>query len=637
MMQPTIRYSQNASNSDDSDPRQPWPPQRNIAWLHVFARVPSSTGAVAAAMTTMDQREQEAALSPEASADDRTAIRQRKVSLESAATGGLSSLRRSASQPLFVLLAMVAVLLAIACGNVAGLLLARAAGRQREMAIRQSIGAGRSRLVRQMLAESLLLAVAGGLLGITFAVWARDALLALMVNVGSSSAPIDLNTGLDWRVMGFALAVSTITGLACGVLPAVRGTRGAVADSLKEQGRGSVTEGGRRGLLVGKALVAIQMAFCLLLLVVAGLFTRSLRSLTQTDVGFDRDHILTARVDVRGAGYSDEERRSLYERLTARIEALPGVRSASLSARGPLSNSARISSLSVEGYTPAPKEQLRTNEEVVTGSTSTRSASASSKAAVSRPRIAWRARAPPSSTRRSRNASSAAPARSASGGITVGRSARSRTSSSASSRTHATWTCGGNRRTWPTGSRTRRRMTCCRDIEVLTSGAPGALAQTLRETIAQAEPRLPIVEVTPLADRISRGVAQDRMVARLTTMFGGLALLLASLGLYGTISYGISRRVAELGLRMALGADRAMVLWMVLREALALVVAGAVIGLPMAWAAGQSMSALLYNVGAGDPLSFAIGAVTLVVVAALAAYLPAHRASRIEPMVALGR
>jgi predicted permease len=175
------------------------------------------------------------------------------------------------------------------------------------------------------------------------------------------------------------------------------------------------------------------------------------------------------------------------------------------------------------------------------------------------------------------------------------------------------------------------------DLEVHTAGSPAALAQTIRETIAQAEPKLPIVEVVPLTDRIARGVAQDRMVARLTTMFGALALLLASLGLYGTISYGISRRVAELGLRMALGADRGTVLWMVLREALALVIIGAALGVPLAWVAGRSMRALLYNVGAGDPLAFAVGSVTLLVVAALAAYLPAHRASRIEPMVALGR
>jgi predicted lysophospholipase L1 biosynthesis ABC-type transport system permease subunit len=175
------------------------------------------------------------------------------------------------------------------------------------------------------------------------------------------------------------------------------------------------------------------------------------------------------------------------------------------------------------------------------------------------------------------------------------------------------------------------------DIEIRTAGDPARLVQTVRETLARTEPRLPIVEIVPLGERIARGVSRDRMVATLTSMFGALALLLASLGLYGTISYGISRRVAELALRMALGADRQTILWMVLREALGLVVLGAAIGLPLAWIAGRSMQSLLFHVGAADPVAFCAGAVTLLAVAALAAYLPAHRASRIEPMAALGR
>jgi predicted lysophospholipase L1 biosynthesis ABC-type transport system permease subunit len=175
------------------------------------------------------------------------------------------------------------------------------------------------------------------------------------------------------------------------------------------------------------------------------------------------------------------------------------------------------------------------------------------------------------------------------------------------------------------------------DIEVRAAGMPAALTQTVRETLARVEPRLPIVEVVPLEDRLVRGVIQDRMVARLTVMFGALALLLASLGLYGTISYGISRRVAELGLRMALGADRATVLWLVLREALTLVTVGALVGLPLSFVAARSVRALLFGVGAADPLSFVLGAGILLAVAAVAAYLPAHRASRIEPVVALGR
>ena len=637
MMQAVVRYSQNASNSGSADPRQPWPPQPEMAWLHVFARVPDkATGAAEATFTTVFQRDAAEILPKDAPAEDRAAVREQRVTLTDASTG-LSGLRAAVSTPLYVLLAMVGVLLAIACGNVAGLLLARSAGRSREMAIRQSIGAGRMRLVRQLLAESLVLAVAGGLVGITFAVWARDALLALMVNVGSSSVPLDLNTSLDWRVLGFSLLVSAITGIGCGVLPAFRGTRVAVAEALKQEGRGAVGEGGRRGLLVGKALVAVQMAFCLLLLVVAALFTRSFRVLTQSDIGFDRGQVLTVRVDVLGAGYRSGERQALYRRLIEALQVLPGVESVSMSANGPLWGSQRISSLAVEGYTPARGEQLRTNEETVTDRyfetmglriVEGRGFRAEDRAKGARNTLV--------------NATMAR--RFFPKGDAIGKR----------------WNYGG-----PIGEDSRvivgvvedakyvdlkvapPNMTyilsdaspddVLGDIEIRTAGAPATLAQTVRETLARLEPRLPVVEVVPLEDRLARGVTQDRMVARLTTVFGALALLLASLGLYGTVSYGVNRRVAELGLRMALGADRGVVLWMVLREALTLVLIGALIGVPLAFMAARSMRALLFNVGAADPLAFLLGGALLMVVAAVAAYLPAYRASRIEPMVALGR
>ena len=637
-MQEVARYNANASSTDAADTRKPWPPQPNIEWLNVFVRVPQGTRleTVVDTLTSTYRREREAILPSSTSAEDRSAVQQRRVALAEASSG-VSSLREGASKPLYVLLSMVAVLLAIACGNVAGLLLSRAAGREREIAIRLSIGAGRGRLIRQMLAESMLLAVAGGMLGITFAVWARDGLLALMVNVGSNTNPIDLDTAIDWRVLGFALIVSTITGLTCGILPAIRGSRVAVADSLKQASRGSVGPEGRRGLLVGKALVTAQMAFCLLLLVVAGLFARSLESLTQTDVGFDRDRVLTARVDVRSAGYSNEERLALYRRVIARLEALPGVQAASFSAHGPLNNSARISSLGVEGYTPGRDERLRTNEELITDRYFE---------TVGLKLIEGRVFETGDRVAGSRN--------------TIVNATMAKRFFPGQSAIGKRWSYGdpidGDANVI-VGVVEDARYTDLRqpppnmvyrladaspddvlsDIEVRTSGVPGALTRSVREALTESEPRLPIIEIVPLADRIARGVSQDKMVARLTAMFGALALLLAGLGLYGTISYGISRRVAELGLRMALGADRDTVLWMVLREALSLVLVGAAIGLPLAFLAGRSMRSLLFNVRAGDPWSFAVGGLILVCVAAVAAYLPAHRASRIEPMVALGR
>ena len=637
-MQASVRYSQNASNSGNSDPRKPWPAQPEIEWLRVLARLTGSTTSKTAAdaLTTVYQRERgEVLAAGGAPADAREAVGKHRVTFDSAAAG-VSSLREGAQEPLYVLLTMVGVLLVIACGNVAGLLLSRAAGRQREIAIRLSIGAARGRLVRQLLAESLLLAVTGGILGILFAVWARDGLLALLVNIGST--PIDLNTGLDGRVLAFSLAVSALTGLACGVLPAFRATRVPVTEALKEQSRSAVgADGGRRGMLVGKALVAAQMAFCLLLLVVAGLFARSLRELTSTDVGFDRDRVLTARLDVRGAGYSPEERLALYRRVIERLQALPGVRGVSFSANGPLVGSQTISGMTVEGFTPDRDTRLRTNEETVTEQyfDTVGLRIVEGRAFGAEDRVAGSKNTLVNATMAKR--------------YFPGQSAIGKRWSYGTSIDKDSFVIVGvvedaryTRVRVAPPSMTYHLVDATPDdvlgnLEVRTDGSPAALAQTLRETLTRTEPRLPIVEIVPLTDRLNRGVAQDRMVARLTTMFGALALLLASLGLYGTISYGISRRVSELGLRMALGADRAMVLRMVLREALTLVLVGVGIGLPLAFIAGRTLAKLLYNVGAGDPASFALGAAVLLGVATVAAYLPAHRASRIEPMVALGR
>ena len=534
MMQPVVRYAQNASNSNSADPRKPWPPQPEMAWLNVFVRVPGEKGAAESAMTTAFQRDNEALLSKDASADDRATIRKQRVILNDASTG-LSSLRRTVSEPLYVLLAMVGVLLAIACGNVAGLLLSRAAGRAREMAIRQSIGARRIRLVRQMFAESVLLAVAGGFVGFAIAIWARDALLALMVNVGTSSIPLDLDTGLDGRVLGFSLAVSTLTGIGCGVLPAFRGTRVPVAEALKQEGRGAVTEGGRRGVLIGKALVAVQMAFCLLLLVVAGLFTRSLRGLTQTDIGFDRAHVLTVRTDVRGAGYSEDERLALYRRLVESLQAIPGVESASMSANGPMWGSQRISSLSVEGYSAGRDEQLRTNEEIVTDRyfdtmglkiLDGRSFRPEDRAPGARNTVV--------------NATMARrffPNQSAVGkrwdyGDSIGKNSNVIVGVVEDAKYVDVKVAPPNMAYTLAEAAPDEVLS---DIEIKTSTVPAGLAQTVRETLVRVEPRLPIVEVVALEDRLARGVTQDRMVARLTAMFGGLALMLACLGLYGTI------------------------------------------------------------------------------------------------------
>jgi len=632
MMQTEVRYASNASNNDSADPRKPWPPQRGIEWLSVLARVPNSAdlGAVAATLTGLYQRDARTGTTP-ADADTLRRIQATQVVLEPAGRG-ISSFRKDLQSPLRVLLGMVGVLLAIACGNVASLLISRANARDREMAIRLSIGAGRGRVIRQLLAEALLLATVGGGLGLLIAAWGRDLLLGMFAR---GATVIDLDTSFDWRVLAFSVGITLMTGIVAGIGPALRGTRVSLAESLKSQGRTVGAEGGRRGVLIGKTLVAAQIAFCLLLLVLAALFTRSMQSLLKIDVGFDREQILVARMDVRSTGYSAAERQALYERILGKLSAVPGVTSASLSLNGPLGTSQRTSSLSVEGYTPGRDENLLTNEEVITEQYFDTVGLE----------------------------------------IVEGRSFGPEDRSPAARTTVVNQTMA--RRFFPNGSAVGRRWDYGDDItpdsprivgvvkdakyvdvrgaapnmiyrlsagwpddvlsnsEVRTSTPAPKLATTIKRVLAEAEPGLPVFDIIPLDERLNRGLSTDRLVANLTVAFGAVALLLACLGLYGTISYGVTRRVTELGVRMALGAARTSVLWLVIREASVLVLIGAAIGVPLAYAAGRSVAALLYGVRPLDAMAYLTAAGLLVVVGGVAAFLPAHRASRIDPMVAL--
>lgn len=634
MMQPVVRYASNVSSRDDGDTDKPFPPQPSIEWLTVFVRVPTATDSatVAAALSLLHQREAQQAQSYRDDPEVRRRVQAEHVFLDPAARG-LSNLRRQTSAPLFVLLAMVAVLLAIACGNVASLLLARSTSRQKEIAVRLSMGAGRWRLIRQLLAESLVLASLGGGVGLVMAGWGGDLLLKLLT--GGSNTPVDLNTSFDWRVIGFALLVSALTGMLFGIAPAVRGTRVALVETLKQQARSVGAEGARRGFTLGKGLVAAQIAFCLLLLVVAGLFTRSLRSLADADIGYDRERVLVARLDLRGAGYDAKELQPIYQRVLERMSAVPGVVSASLSLNGPLGNSARASGISaVEGYSRRPGEQLRTNEEVV---------SVDYFRTVGLRLLQGRLFGPEETNPKGRS-------------VIVNQTFVKRFFPNTdpigkrwgynSEIDDEAFTIVGvvedakylelrgevPNMAYKPVTQTDEHLY---SLELKTSGEPSLLAPAVRRALAEVEPKMPIIDINPLALRVSRQLSQDRLVAQITSVFGAIALLLSCLGLYGTISYGVTRRAAELGVRMALGADRSTVLKLVMREAMALVIVGALVGLPLAYLAGRGLSGVLYNVMPLDPESYAIAASLLFSVAALAAWLPARRASRIDPMKAL--
>ena len=633
VMQPIVRYAQNASSHDGADTRKPWPPQETIEWLSAFVRVPRGTepSTIAAALTVQRQREAETLFSGGSFQNMRDIVRHERILLEPASRG-LSAFRDNTSSSLFVLLAMMGVLLAIACGNVAGLLIARASAREREIAIRLSIGAGRMQLMRQMLTESLLLGAAAGVGGVLLAFWSRNALLKMFAPAANV---ITMDISFDARVLTFAVGVSLVTGVACGILPAVRGSRVSLADALKAQTR--ATTGGRRSLFVGKALVTLQMAFCLLALVVAALFVRSMRLLTSMDVGYDREHVVTARLDVRSLGYTAEQRQALYERILERMRQIPGVTSASLSLNGPLAGPETIGGFAIEGYMPAQGERLRTNEEVVTEDYFS---------TVGLRLLQGRLFGPQDRAPGNRNTivNETIARRFFKNGDAIGKR----------------WDWGSpvgsgafvivgvvedakyvNLRTPPPNMVYQLAAAplddVLSDLEIRTVASPTTMTATVRQVLAESEPRLPVLDVMPLSGRMAQRVSQDALIARLTSTFSATALFLACLGLYGTISYGINRRVPEIALRMALGADRRSVLRLILREALLLVILGATAGVPLAYFAGRSLRTMLYEIPPLDPISYGTGAIVLIAVSVLAAFLPARRASRIEPMVALNR
>jgi predicted permease len=631
-MQGDVRYAFNASTDETADNTKAWAPQAGIEWLTLFARVPESSNveAVASALTVLHQRDAVARRTAP-SAEERAKLARERVMLASAGRG-VSFLRGDLSSRLFVLLAMVGVLLAITCGNVASLLIARASAREREIAVRTALGAGRWRIVRQLLWETMMLSFAGGALGLIVAAWGRDLLLSLFTG---GVATIDLDTSFDWRVLLFIVSLTIICGVAAGILPALRSTRVAPTDAIKAQARQVGHAGGRRGALVGKTLVAAQMAFCLLLLVVAGLFVRSMQSLMHTDVGFDRDRLLVARMDVRSMGYSSEQRQALYDRVLDRLRRIPGVDSVSASLNGPLGTSWRASSLVVEGYTPAPGENLVTNEEVVTadyfktvglalveGRAFTQDdARPGSGSTIINQTMARRFFPGSGAIGKRWTSDDALQATSA---VIVGVVEDAKYVDLRGATPNMVYQLGGS-----------VPAEILSNLEVRTAGAPSTLAPTIRQALAELEPALPVFDVVPLDQRVNRGLTNDRLIANLTSAFGLVALLLACLGLYGTISYGVARRISELGLRMALGADRGAVAWLVIREAITLVGIGAVLGLPLAFIAGRSILSMLHGVDPVDPVSYAQATVLMLIVAGIAAYLPAHRAARIDPMVAL--
>lgn len=641
----TVRYRGSMHIDGPDDPKQPVWNQANEHWLLLLAKRRSgvSLARAQAVLGVLFEREKQAELVGRTDPDDRRELAAQRL-VASPGWRGLADRRDSLTSPLLVLLGLAALVLAIACTNVATLLMARADRRRREMAVRLGIGAGRGRVLRQLVTESLLLAGLGGALGLAFAAWGSRLLLRL---VSQGADPVPLDVDLDWRKVTFALGVALATGLAFGLVPALQATRVDLAAVLK-QGERAMRGAGRGGhrLPFGRILVAAQVGLSLVLLIGAGLFVRSLQNLMRVEPGFHAGGLVTAKVNPSILrGYSAARLSTLYERLVERLEAIPGVRSASLSRSRLLTNSASISNISLPGYVQRRDEDMDVEHLTVTpGYFST----VGLTFLAGRPLLpSDRAGRPPVAV-----VNEAMVHRFLPPGPPVGR----RFGFGGPEHAREIEIVGVVRdgKYHRLGAKTEPMVylpvaqiteawveqASLRDLELRVDAAAGDRAPAwvgtqLRRAVAEVAPDLPVLDVTTMSQTLSLSLARERAVARLTGFFGALALLLAAIGLYGVMSYSVARRTGEIGLRMALGAPRGGVLGLVMRETLLLVALGVAGGLVAAWALAQLAASQLFGVGAHDPATLAAATAALVAVALLAGFLPARRAAGVQPMEAL--
>jgi predicted permease len=535
---------------------------------------------------------------------------------------GLGGLRRQYSKPLYVLLTMVGLILAIACANIANLLLARAAARRREMAVRLSLGAGRLRLVRQLLTESVMLASLGGAFGVLFAIWGVRALTFLFSNGREN---FTLHGELNWNVLGVTAALSVVCGLLFGLAPAIQSTRPDVMPAIKN-GRGG---GPRR--LAQHALVAAQIALSFFILVAAGLFVRTLNNLHSVQLGYARENILLFSLNARQAGHRDTEIATFYANLRERFESIPGVSSATLSQASIISaprtggtRTLKVGTVTIAGVgvlAAGPRFLTTMQIPLLAGrEIDDRDQSGSRPVAVISERLArtYFENENPVGRR-----------------ITfpdekrdveiIGVSANVRYGGLKNEEESAMTVFV------PVSQVSSDRMT----YALRTAGDRLSYVSSVHEIVREADSRIPVMNVVTQGAEIDRTISREIMFAKLCTGFAILALLMACVGLYGTMSYNVARQSGEIGIRMALGAQRSEVVWMVLRRVLVLVAVGLAISVPVALIGTRLVKSFLFEMQPNDPGTLVVAGVVLLCAAILAGYGPARRASRIDPLVAL--
>jgi predicted permease len=562
-----------------------------------------------------------AGLSPELRHDSRHRNRTEvpRLFVESGSKG-IYDVNTNDTRAMTILGVVVVLMLLIVCANVANLLLSRAATRQKEISVRLSLGATRARLVRQLLTESLLLAVLGGALGILVGRWGQQ----LLPVAAGPLAP------LDWRVLAFALVVTGVAGLVFGIAPALRATTINVSASLKETSRGVASTRSR----LSKALLVMQVAISLVLLIAAGLFLRTLQNLRNVDVGFNTRNLVLFRVTPANNNYTEPRTIALYQQLQERIGTLPGVRSVAISNVQLLSSSVNSTLIVVQGRTYAANDHNSINRLVVSSGffetmemplrtgrgISARDDEKAPKIAVIN-ETAARKYFPNENPIGRRFGSRPETA----GELEVVGVLRDAKYDSVRDPVPPTMYVPYRQVRLPSGM----------IFQVRTAGDPLGMVGAIREAVRQIDPNLPVMNVATQADVVEKRLQQERVFAQAYTLFGALALLLASLGVFGLISYSVARRTNEIGIRMALGAQRQDVLTLVMGESMLLVAAGIGVGLFAAFAASRFVESLLYGLAPHDVITMTGSVAMMIVVSAIAGYLPARHAARVDPLEAL--
>jgi predicted permease len=526
-----------------------------------------------------------------------------------------------------VLFVVVALVLLIACANVANLLLARAVGRRREIAVRLSLGANRWRLVRQLLTEALMLSVAAGVVGVALAYWTYGLLMAF---APATDMPIDFGLQINLTTLSYAAAASLATGLFFGLVPALQASRASSVHAIKQEG-GRGASGGRTGQRFRNALVVAQVAVCMVLLVGATLFVRSLRAAQDIDPGFDPTGLLIAAVDLVPNGYTPDTGRQFHRRLSEAMGGLPGVESFALARQVPLGIGGTSSmGITIDGYTPRQDEDVvivynvvgpRYFETMKIGLAAGREFNGadtreSQKALIVNETMATRYWA----------------GREALGGrVRIGKE---------------DYQVVGVARDMKYGLLNEapqpymylaldQNFVSTAVLHVRSAAVPVALLASIREMVHELDPNLPIYDARTVEEHLRTAVFPQRMGANLLGVMGILAVLLAAVGLYGVIAYTVSQRTQEMGIRLALGARPGDLLKMVLGQGLVITSSGLGIGLALAFGLTGFMGSLLPGIAARDPLTFIAVPLLLLAIAIAATLIPARRAGAVDPVVAL--